>query len=123
MPARPSNIGGTQDILPTVNQLIRELQIRVDSLNKILPIHRTVAATGTLNFGSIPAGSSVERTIQVAGARQNGTAFASPQLEPGAHLMWSAKITGTGIVTVRLVNPTSAPITANTVVWNATVSQ
>lgn len=99
------------------------MQIRIDGLSKVIPIHRIVAATSTLNFGSIPPGSAVERVIQVAGATQNGSASVSPQLEPGAHLTWSARITGNGEVTVRLANPTTGAIAANSVKWNASVTQ
>ena len=124
MPARPANITNAQDILPTVNQLLREVQIRIDGLNKILPIHRIVAATGTLNFGAIPPNEAVTRNIQVAGAAQKGSVSASPQLDLGnPHLTWSASIIGTNLVAVRVLNPTAAPVTPNTVSWNASVVQ
>ena len=123
MPSRPANISSQQDILPTVNQLIRELAIRIDGLNKAAPVHRTVGASGTLNIGMVPAGSTVERTLRVTGAQQQGSVSASPQLQIGAHLGWSAYISGTDTVTVRVSNPTNSPITANTVVWNTIVTQ
>lgn len=123
MPARPSNIGGQAELLHVVNQSIRELNIRIDNLGKVIPIHRIVAASGLLNFGTIPANSSVERQIRMSGASQKGSASASPQLQIGDHLQWSAYIPSSGLVTVRLSNPTGSPIVANTVMWNASVTQ
>jgi hypothetical protein len=123
MPARPANIGGA-DILNVINQSIREIQIRIDGLKKVIPIHRIVAATGTLNFGPIPANQAVSRNVRVAGARQQGSASASPQLDLGnAHLIWSSSILSTDTVAVRLLNPTSGPVTPHTVLWNVTVTQ
>jgi hypothetical protein len=122
VPARPSNLGG-EEILNVVNQSIREIQIRIDGLTKMIPVHRIVAGSSSLNLGTIDAGASVERTIQVSGAKQSGSASASPQLEPGAGLTWSAYITQNGAVTVRVSNPTGSPITANIVKWNASVTQ
>jgi hypothetical protein len=122
MPARPSNLGG-EEVLNVVNQSVREIQIRIDNLAKVLPIHRIVAASATLNFGSIPANSSVDRVLQMAGAKQTGSASASPQLPVGAHLSWSASITGNEQVTVRVTNPTNAAIVANVVKWNSHVVQ
>jgi hypothetical protein len=124
LPARPANSAGLQDILSAVYQLIRELQIRVDNLGKVIPIHRVVAATGTLNFGSIAPGGSVQRNVQVAGAGQQGAVSASPQLSLGAvPLAWSAQVSGSGVVTVTLVNHTTGTVTPNVVKWNVTCTQ
>jgi hypothetical protein len=103
---------------------LRELQIRIDGLNKILPIHRIVAATGTLNFGSIAPGSSVQRNVQVAGASQQSSVSASPQLSLGpTGLAWSAQVSGTGVVTVTLVNHTTGTVTPSVVKWNVSCTQ
>lgn len=124
MPARPGNIGGVGDLLPVVNQLLRELQIRIDGLNKLQPTHKVLSASGTLNFGPIPANQAISRNIRVVGAKQNGTASASPQLDLGnPHLVYSAAIISTDTVAVRLLNPTSSPVTPHAVTWNASVVQ
>lgn len=122
MPARPANINGSQDILSAVNQLIRELQIRVDNINKTASVHRTLMATGTLNFGAIPPQQAVSRNVQVAGATQSAAASASPQLNLGnPHLTWCAQVLSSGVVQVNVLNPTGGTVSPNTVTWNVSV--
>lgn len=125
MPARPGNISSSQDLLPTLNQQIRELHIRIDSLNKQVPLHKVIKATATLNFGSISATSGVERSARAPGTTQKGTVHASPQLTLGnlSLIVASAFVTSNDTVTVRLYNPTGAPIVPNVVAWNFTVTQ
>ena len=125
MPARPSNITSQQDLLQTINQSIRELHIRIDGLNKQVPLHKVIKATGTLNFGSIPANTGVERSARVAGTTQKGTVHASPQLTLGnlSLIVASAFVASNDTVTVRLYNPTGGAIVPNVVSWNFTVTQ
>lgn len=123
MPNRPANISGVQDILPTVNQLIRELQIRVDKVQQQVPQHTTQLVTSTLNFGAIGANTAVERPARVSSANAKSAVSASPQLTLGnTHLIWSAYPQGNGVVIVRLLNPTAGSITPNTVIWNISVT-
>ena len=118
---RPANIGGPE-ALHVVNQLLREMQDSIDRLRANIPQHKIQMKTGTLNFGAIPAGTAVERSAQVAGAAQKSTVKASPQLGLGnTHLTWSEFVPSSGVVTVRLFNPTGAPITPNIVTWNFSV--
>ena len=125
MPGRPANIGGQQDVLHVLNQNIREMNDRIDQALKNLPLHKILKATATLNFGSIPANTGVEREAFVAGATQKGTVHASPQLTLGnsSLIVASSFVNQSGKVTVRVYNPTASPITPNTVSWNFTVTQ
>ena len=124
MPARPANITNVNDLLPTINQLLRELQIRIDSINKARPPISTLTATSTLDFGTIAPNSSLQRNIRVAGASQKASVSASPQLSLSTTpLAWSAQVSGTDLVTVTVVNHTSSPIAVNTVKWNTAVTQ
>ena|SRR6266478_3937392 len=125
MANRPANIGGTQDAFHVLNQNIREMNDRIDQALKNLPLHKTFKATATLNFGSIPANTGVERSATLTGATQKGTVHASPQLTLGNTnlIVASAFVSGSNQVTVRLFNPTASPIVPNVVSWNFTVVQ
>lgn len=121
-PWRPSNIKGTADILPTVNQLLRETNFRVDGALKAIP--RRIKATANLNFGtSIAANTTIERTLQVPGALQTGTAHVSPVTLLNSSLVWSSAIFTTNVVHVRLCNPTAGAITIpNPIQWNCFIN-
>lgn len=123
MPSRPSNITSFKDILPTINQLMRELAVRIDKVQSTIPNIHVLAGNAELSFGMIPAGSSVTRNIQLRGVKQTAAISASPQLEVGQHLQWSARPNGTDSITIVVSNPTTSPITANTVKWNVTAQQ
>jgi len=124
MPARPSNISGVQDLLNVINQSVRELHIRIDQTQKQVPVHKLLKTSARLNFGSIGANSTVERSAALAGVTQIGTVHVSPQLTLGnANLVWSAYVKQNGQITVRLLNPTSSPVTPNTVNWNLAAVQ
>lgn len=128
MPAKPSNISSQKDLLPTLNQNIREIHIRIDKALQQIPVHVPLKASSTLNFGLIAAQTAVERTLNLPGASTKGIAHVSPALTLGTTaghkaLIWSAYVSQQNQVTIRLMNPTGAGVTPNSVVWNATCIQ
>lgn len=86
------------------------------------PLRSVFAVNGSLSFGSIAAGSSGEATISVTGATTSaGIAIASPGSTLAAGLSWSARVSGTDTVSVRIVNSTGGAITPATVNWRVSV--
>jgi hypothetical protein len=119
MPSRPANIAGTQDILHVVNQLMRELSIRIDKVQSSAPPFQHIRSyDNSLDFGSVPAGSTVDRTVQVLGAKSSSVVQASPQIPLQTGLTWSASSAKQDSVTVRVANHTGSPITPNVVKWS-----
>lgn len=86
-------------------------------------ISRTLSATSTPALGTINAGTVATFNITVTGADTgaNQEAYASPDGDPGAGLIWSARVSGTNTVQVRVANPTSGNIITNNVLWRAGV--
>ena len=124
MPSRPANIPGTDQAAHVVNQSVRELHARIDDLAKKVSPHSVLKSSSKLSFGAIGANSTVERTFILQGASAQGTAHVSPQLTLGnTNLIWSAYVSKQNQVTVRLLNPTGAPVTPNTVTWSVSVIQ
>lgn len=117
MPWRPANIkdfSGSQ-AAHVVNQLFRETNIRIDSISKnSTPILRGQAS---LNYGTIGAGSCVDRPIHMLGVNSNHVPQASPVTTIGAGLSWSAQIASSNNVNVRVCNATTSPVAANTITW------
>lgn len=115
MPSRPSKISAFNDEgLHVVNQLFREVEGRLDDLQKQIPAHNNLKSTSILAFGnSIPAGSTVEATVYLAGAHTSGVAHASPaqgiMLPSG--LTVTAAVSAQNQVRVRVANVTTSPIT------------
>lgn len=81
-------------------------------------------ATASLDFGSINAGTSVDRTVTATGASVTlGAVFASPQGTLAAGLSWSARVSGSNTVTVRVTNSTTGALTPAVVDWRVAVLQ
>lgn len=129
MPWRLSNINvptgkdGQPDfsqLTHVVNQLLRETNGRIDDLSKTS--QRRVNGTSQLTFGTVGAGASVERIMHVPAAHENLVAHVNPIGDPGSGLVWSSRITAANQVSVRVVNPTGAPVAVNTIFWKAVVS-
>lgn len=77
------------------------------SLIQLLGIN---SATATLDFPSISAGADAELTISVARAEVNDPVVVGPPGGLEANLSVTGFVSAAGVVTVRLVNPTGAPI-------------
>lgn len=71
--------------------------------------HYAIAST-TLDFPGIAAGATSELTVTVAGAAPGDDATAHPNSSPEAGLVWTATVTATDTVTVRLANVTTGII-------------
>jgi hypothetical protein len=108
-----------KDAPHVVNQAFREANGRIDDIEKVLG--NKIQGQATLNFGSIGAGACVERPAYVLGATQDGVPHSTPIVQIGANLVWSSWITDKNQVTIRVCNPTVAPIAANTLKWKVTV--
>ncbi len=75
-------------------------------------------------YTSISAQTGQEQTFTVTGAAVTGIAMASPVTDLGnTGLTWSARVSATDTVTVRIVNATSGALTPSAVNWNIVVIQ
>jgi hypothetical protein len=123
MPWRPARINKLPpEAAHILNQAIREINGRIDDTNK--QIRPRLKSTSKLVFGSIPANSSKQITVNIFGANTTGTAHASPAQGVtlgSSNLVWSAAVSGQNQVKVTLTNPTTSPITVNTIPWNVIV--
>jgi hypothetical protein len=118
MPGRPANIGG-QESLHVINQSVREINIRLDSALKQIPVHKLQKNASTFTFGPILAGAIAESSVSVPGVTQSSTVHVSPQLNIGSlAFMWSAYVSSPGQVTIRIHNTSGGTLTPNTMKWN-----
>ena len=76
--------------------------------------------TQSLDWPSIPAGSTSELTVAVTGAQVGDEGVASPQSAPEAGLVWSAYVGTNGSVTVRMANVTVSAINPAARTWRVT---
>lgn len=124
MPWRPARITNLHpEAAHVVNQLFRETNGRIDDLQK--QQRPRIKGTSKLAFGTIPANSAIERTVNIPGANTSGAVHVSPGqgVDPGnINLMWSGRVIGQGQVAVRVLNPTASPIAVNTIPWNVSVT-
>lgn len=130
MPSRPAKITTLTgpDSVHVINQLFREIEGRLDDLQKQVPAHRNLKSTSKLAFGnSIPAGSTIEATVYLAGAHTSGVAHASPAqgIMLPAGLTVTAAVSAQNQVRVRLANVTGSPVAmpASTMSFNVAVLQ
>jgi len=84
---------------------------------------RVLTATGSLNFPSIPAGSTAELTLSVKGAEIGDTVLASPNTTVEAGLVWCAYVSAADTVTLRVANVTGAAIDPAARTWRVSVYQ
>ena len=88
------------------------------------PIHKILRASSTLTFPVIPAHGCRDQPLKVAGASPaSSNANASPNGNIGANLYWSAWVSESGSVSVRVCNNSVRPIAPLAVRWSATVMQ
>jgi len=120
---RPANIKNLPpEAAHVINQAVREINARIDVLNDLRRPH--IRATSHVVFGTLPANTAVDITMNVPGANTTGAVHASPAqgLDPGANLIWSAKVSAQGQVKIRLLNPTGSAVVVPTIPWNVSVS-
>ena len=121
MPSRP--VKATELAGPTgahvVNQNFREVEGRLDDIQKVL--NRRIGGTPTLTFGSVGAGACVEVTAYVNGANQNLVAHATPTVQVGSNVHWSARVLQQNQVAVKVCNPSTSPISVSTARWQVVV--
>ena len=81
-------------------------------------IKKHIRQGATLDFGTIPANSAVERNITVTGASMSDAVYAYPTTAaPESGLVWSAYVSGTDTVTIRLANFTTNPVATTPKGW------
>src|SRR6266436_10215623 len=114
---RPSNLTDLtrKDAAHVVNQLFRETNGRIDDITKAQRI--SLRGQAALNFGSVASQSCVERPVNLIGVNQNHVPHVAPVTAIGANLNWSSYVLASDTVAIRVCNPTSSPITANTINW------
>jgi hypothetical protein len=84
-------------------------------------INKHLSASATLDFGSIAAQTTAELTITVTGSASGDTCYASPATGIEANLVWSAFVSASNTVTVRVANITGAAIDPASRSWRADV--
>ena len=89
-----------------------------------VPIHKILRASSTLKYPVIPARGCKDQPLKVAGASPDSSdANASPNGNIGVNLYWSAWVSESGTVSVRVCNNSVNPVTPLPVRWSATVRQ
>ena len=92
----------------------------VASISRAIYGAKLLSAVASLDFGSIPANSSVELTMTLAGVTtSSGVTFASPQATLLPSLVWSARVSGADTVSVRVANISTGAVTVPVVNWRA----
>jgi hypothetical protein len=81
------------------------------------PINFSQKVSATLDFPSIPANSSTELTITVTGASVGDVVTASPSAGLETGLTWNCYVSATNIVTLRIINLTTAAIDPQNRAW------
>lgn len=79
------------------------------------------AVAASKNFPSMATLTTAELTMAVPGAVLGDIAVASPLTTIETGLVWSAYVTATDVVTVRLANVTAGTIDPAAVSWNVEV--
>lgn len=83
-----------------------------------------IPGSATLTYTSISAQTCQEQTLTVNGATAGKGAFFSPAATLGnTNLSWSAWVSASATISVRVCNPTTGAITPNAVTWNGWVQQ
>lgn len=124
MPSSPSRITDLShpDAVTVINKNFDTFAARLDQLASASASKR-ISSKSTLNFGTIGANSCVDSVVNLLNASTTLVAHANPILPLGSNnLTWSAFVSKNGQVTVRVNNPTTSPITVNTVSWNILVA-
>jgi hypothetical protein len=125
MPSNPSRLTDLKhpDAVSIINKTFDSYAKRLDDIAKAASSKR-IASESTLVFGTIPANSSKDSIVNILLASTTLVAHANPilPLDSGGQLTWSAFVSKNGQVTVRVSNPTTAPIVVNTVRWNILVA-
>ncbi|HEY6019677.1 MAG TPA: hypothetical protein VIY48_07180 [Candidatus Paceibacterota bacterium] len=80
-----------------------------------------LTATASLSFGSIAANGVGTQTITVTGAATGDTVVAGAPAALEAGLTFSAFVSATNTVTIRLHNNSGGSVTPATATWRATV--
>lgn len=84
-------------------------------------VHEIRLGSGGLSFSSIAARSCRDSSIPVTGADVGSAASASPGGNLGSNLFWSAWVSATGSVTVRVCNLSAAAVTPAALSWKVQV--
>jgi hypothetical protein len=86
-------------------------------------IRKHLSATAPLDFGIVPAQDMVERTIDVTNSLVGDTVIATPKSDPGIRLTWSAYVSASHKVTVRLMNGSGSNVQSAIRDWRVDVWQ
>lgn len=81
----------------------------------------TLHGTGSLDFGTIASNSTAEDTLTVTGAAPTSSVSVGAPAAIEAGLVWSAYVSATNTVTVRVHNMTGGNITPAVATWHARV--
>jgi hypothetical protein len=90
------------------------------ALTSQLPLSGT---TSSIGGSALAAGVCASGTASVTGAGTSMAVAASPTADPGSGILWSAWVSASGIVTVRVCNISTASVTPNALAYNVRVGQ
>jgi hypothetical protein len=90
------------------------------ALTSQLPLSGT---TSSIGGSALAAGVCTSGTASVTGAGTSMAVAASPTADPGSGILWSAWVSASGIVTVRVCNISTASVTPNALAYNVRVGQ
>lgn len=120
MPWRPANITNLPpEAAHVINQLLRETNARIDSLQANQSPHQTLRGSAVLHFGTVSANSTVTRSFTLLGVTSGAAVSASPTLilDSSHQLGFQAWAPSKNTISISVTNPTTGAITANTVKW------
>lgn len=125
MPSAPSRLTDLKhpDAVNVINKNFDTFAKRLDDIAKAAASKR-ISSLSTLVFGTILANSCKDSIVNILLASTTLVAHANPllPLDAAGQLTWSAFVSKNGQVTIRVNNPTTAPIVVNTVRWNILVA-
>lgn len=86
------------------------------------PCSAILKGTATPTIGTVVANTTATFNVTVTGAATGDVAFANPETtNPGTNLVWTAWVSATNTVQVRVANPTAADVVSVNVTWAAVV--
>ena len=111
-------IGRWRLVLPSTDTVMALISLMTNSMSgKVQTVYK---ADSTLDFGTIAPGSSVTLNINLVGARRGDFVSVSPPAVLISGLSYSA-FADTNIISVRVMNTTSASITPVPAIWSVAI--
>jgi hypothetical protein len=93
--------------------------------NNGTPFNTVLTGTALVSWpGLLPGATLLENVPMPNASPANFGVSCSPQGDIGnASVIWSAQVVNSGVVTIRMVNPSSSPASVNSIVWGCHIIQ